>query len=50
MKFSSGLAVCVWGGGGVHARLTEKSSDVFLFCFFFFVFCKSSAYFSEGVQ
>ena len=33
-------------GGGVQARLTEKSSDVD----FFFFLCKSSAYFAEGVQ
>ena len=39
----------VWrlgGGGGVQARLTEKSSDVD----FFFFLCKSSAYFAEVVQ
>ena len=33
---------------GVQARLTEKSSDVVFF--FVFFFCKSSAYFAEGVQ
>ena len=36
-----------FGGGGVQSRLTEKSSDVVFFSSFF---CKSSAYFAEGVQ
>ena len=35
------------GGGGVQARLTEKSSDFVVFSSFF---CKSSAFFAEGVQ
>ena len=42
-KFSSGLVV---GGGGVQAWLTETK----LWRIFFFFFCKSSAYFAEGVQ
>ena len=38
----------VWlGDGGVQARLTEKSSDVF---FLLHLLCKSSIHFAEGVQ